>query len=321
MKKILLSILWIPVFCFSQNVAINDNGAIGNTHSILDVDVSTNNKGVLIPRLTTAQRIAIAGLGLTDEGLQVYDETTNSFWYWDGTQWVQTSYGNDEWQILGNAGTNPATNYVGTSDVVDLVFRTNSIEAMRISAGGNVGIGTPLPIYKVHIVGNARIEGDFINQEVVGSHANAVQNVPFTNGVFNPINGTVTSITITDGNGVNNSGVFISGFARIFGGTLNGGNSSLGGYFLLLQRDVNPGFTAPINLTYTSGICYIETPNGVVSAAIGFGGGGHVSYTDNALVAGTTYYYRLVLYPNGVGITTGTYDIYERDLSVIQIKR
>jgi len=320
MKKLLLSILCAPVFCFSQNVAINDNGAIGNTHSILDVDVTTNNKGILIPRLTSAERTGIAGLGIADEGLQVYDEITNSFWYWDGTQWVEASYGNDEWQLLGNAGTNPATDYVGTSDAVDLVFRTNSVEAMRITAGGNVGIGTPLPIYRVHIVGNARIEGDFINQELTGVHANAVQNIPFANGVFNPINGTPTSITITDGSGVNNSGVFISGFARIFGGNLNGGNSSMGGYFLILQRDNNPAFTTAVNLTYTSGICYLETPNGAVSAAIGFGGGGHVSYTDNALTPGT-YYYRLVLYPNGVGITTGTYDIYERDLSVIQIKR
>jgi hypothetical protein len=38
-------------------------------------------------------------------------------------------------------------------------------------------------------------------------------------------------------------------------------------------------------------------------------------------VAGTTYYYRLTLYPNGVGITAGTYDVYQRDLAVIQIKR
>ena len=174
---------------------------------------------------------------------------------------------------------------------------------------GNVGIGTATPGYRLHVVGDVRFEGDFINQEVAGVHANAVQNVPFTNGVFNPINGSVVSITIPDGNGVNNSGLLVTGFARIFG------------YFVILQRDVSPAFAAPTNLTYTSGSCYLKTPNGLSTAAIGFGGGGAVSFVDNALTAGTTYYYRLVLYPNGVGITSGTYDVYERDLAVIQIKR
>ncbi len=186
---------------------------------------------------------------------------------------------------------------------------------------GNVGIGTATPGYRLHVVGDVRFEGDFINQEVAGVHANAVQNVPFTNGVFNPINGSVVSITIPDGNGVNNSGLLVTGFARIFGGALNGGSSSMGGYFVILQRDVSPAFAAPTNLTYTSGSCYLKTPNGLSTAAIGFGGGGAVSFVDNALTAGTTYYYRLVLYPNGVGITSGTYDVYERDLAVIQIKR
>lgn len=185
----------------------------------------------------------------------------------------------------------------------------------------DVGIGTATPAHRLHVVGSVRIEGDFINQEVAGAHASTVQNIPFTNGLFNPLNGTTVSITIPDGNGVNNSGVFISGFARIFGGTLNGGSSSMGGYFLLLERDVNPGFTAPTILTYTSGDCFIKTPNGLSTAAIGYGGGGHVSFVDNALTAGTTYYYRLSFYPNGVGITSGTYDVYQRDLAVIQIKR
>lgn len=314
---LLLSFAWVH----AQNVAINDNGSVANTNAILDVDVASNNKGVLIPRLTSAQRIAIPGLGAADQALLVYDETTDSFWYWDGTQWVEISNGNNEWELLGNAGTNPAINFVGTTDNTDLVVRTNSVEAMRVASNGNVGIGTPTPAHKLHVVGDTRIFGNFVNQDLIGSHSGTVQSIPFTNAVFNPLTGTTTSITITDGNGVNNSGVFISGFARVFGGNLNGSNSSLGGYFLILERADDAAFTVNYTiLTYTSGNCYIETPNGVVSAAIGYGDGGHVSYTDNNLAPGT-YYYRLTLYPNGVGITSGTYDVYQRDLSIIQIKR
>ena len=303
----------------AQNVSINDTGAPPNPYAILDVDIATNNKGVMVPRLSTLQRTSIAGLGLTEEGLMVYDNTTDSFWYWDGTQWVEVQ-SQRAWQLQGNTGTTPATDFLGTTDAQDLVVRTTGTEVMRVMANGRVGIGTPAPAHKLQVTGDVRFVGDFINQDAVGAVANAVQNIPFTNGVFNPINGTVASITVVDGNGVNNSAVFISAFARTFGGTLNGGASSMGGYFVILQRDVTPAFAAPVNLTYTSGICYLKTPNGVGSAAIGFGGSGSVSYLDSALAPGT-YYYRLVLYPNGVGITSGTYDVYERTMSVLEIKR
>ncbi|MCB9235779.1 MAG: hypothetical protein H6581_29295 [Bacteroidia bacterium] len=186
---------------------------------------------------------------------------------------------------------------------------------------GNTGIGTSAPAHRLHVVGDVRIEGDFVNQDLIGIHVSAVQNIPFTNGVINPITGTVVSITPQVGNGVNHSGVLITGFARVFGGTLSGGSSSMGGYFMILQRSTDPGFATVTNLTYTSGTCYIKTPNGAGSAAIGFGDGGHVSYVDNSLTQGTTYYYRLALYPNGVAITSGTYDVYERDLAIVQLKR
>lgn len=186
---------------------------------------------------------------------------------------------------------------------------------------GNTGIGTAAPAHQLHVVGDVRFQGDFFNQEVVGAHADAVQAVPFANGIFNPLTGTVASITINDGNGVNNSGVLVTAFARVFGGNIIGGNSSLAGYFMILERDVNPAFPAPAIMTYTSGTCYIETPNGFVSAAIGYGGGGSVSYVDNNLTAGTTYYYRLSIWPNGVGITGGTYDVHQRDVNIVQIKR
>lgn len=186
---------------------------------------------------------------------------------------------------------------------------------------GNTGIGIATPAHRLHVVGDVRFQGDFINQDVVGAHSGAVQAIPFTNSTLTPLTGTTVSITPQDGSGVNNSGVLITGFARVFGGNITGTNSSMGGYFMVLERDTDPTFATSVFLTYTSGTCYIETPDFTVSAAIGYGGGGHVSYVDNALVAGTTYYYRLALFTNGVGITGGTYDVYQRDLNIIQVKR
>jgi len=165
MKRLLVIPFLIGSSLFAQNVAINDDGAVGNSHSILDVDVSTNDKGVIIPRLSTAQRTGITGLGVTDEGLTVYDETLNSFWFWDGTQWVQlqNAGGAAGWLITGNTGTAPATNFVGTTDNVDFVTRTNNTEKVRVTAAGFVGIGIPGPTQKLDVQGgNGRINNVFI---------------------------------------------------------------------------------------------------------------------------------------------------------------
>ena len=56
----------------AQNIGINGTGANPNASALLDLDASpTNNTGFLMPRLTTAQRIAIASPA---DGLLVYDK-------------------------------------------------------------------------------------------------------------------------------------------------------------------------------------------------------------------------------------------------------
>mgnify|MGYP001258080327 CR=1 FL=1 len=49
---------------------------------------------------------------------------------------------NYAWGLSGNAGTNPSTNFLGTTDNNGLIFKTNNFERMRISSGGGISIGT-----------------------------------------------------------------------------------------------------------------------------------------------------------------------------------
>ncbi|WP_048501488.1 hypothetical protein [Chryseobacterium sp. BLS98] len=44
-------------------------------------------------------------------------------------------YFSQSWNIQGNAGTNPATDFIGTTDNKDLVFRTNNAERFKIADG------------------------------------------------------------------------------------------------------------------------------------------------------------------------------------------
>lgn len=78
---------------FAQGMGINDTGAGPDNSSMLDVSSTT--KGMLIPRMSTADRLAISSAA---EGLMVYDTDLNQFWYYDGG-----------WAAVGsnNNGVNP----------------------------------------------------------------------------------------------------------------------------------------------------------------------------------------------------------------------
>jgi hypothetical protein len=55
------------------------------------------------------------------------------------------------WDTRGNDRTNPANNFLGTTDNQPLAIRTNGAEALRVGATGNVGIGTTQPNHVFHV--------------------------------------------------------------------------------------------------------------------------------------------------------------------------
>ncbi|WP_294208317.1 cell wall anchor protein [uncultured Chryseobacterium sp.] len=61
------------------------------------------------------------------------------------------------WSLIGNSGTNPSINYLGTSDTADLVMKTNNLERMRINTAGNVGIsGAPVDGIALKVSGRSQ---------------------------------------------------------------------------------------------------------------------------------------------------------------------
>ena len=55
---------------------------------------------------------------------------------------INDSIESKAWLLKGNSGTNSTDNYLGTRDSVDLVLRTDSIERIRVTADGMVGVAT-----------------------------------------------------------------------------------------------------------------------------------------------------------------------------------
>lgn len=57
------------------------------------------------------------------------------------------------WSLTGNAGTNPVTDYIGTSDNKVLKIKTNNQVRMYIKPNGDIGVGTITPTSKFHVNG------------------------------------------------------------------------------------------------------------------------------------------------------------------------
>jgi hypothetical protein len=65
----------------------------------------------------------------------------NNLLVWNGTAWTPIDGNGLFWTITGNSGTVPGTNFAGTTDAQDFVFKTNSVEAMRVNSVQNVRVG------------------------------------------------------------------------------------------------------------------------------------------------------------------------------------
>jgi len=143
--RILISLVFFA-FCTAtasaQSLAVNTDGSTANASALLDV--KSTSKGILIPRMSKTERNAIAAPAT---GLLIFQNAPDStgFYYYNGSSWVWLSGSNNAWSTTGNAGTTPASNFLGTTDNNALVFRTNNAEGMRLTTNNELGIGTSTP--------------------------------------------------------------------------------------------------------------------------------------------------------------------------------
>lgn len=133
----------IPVLLGCSVLSVSGQGGVGinnpSPHASALLDLTSTNKGLLMPRMTTAQRTAIASPAT---GLLVFDVSLNAFYFFDGTIWQPMASGSAGWSTTGNAGTTIAMHFLGTTDDVPLSFRVNSIAAGRIDhLKANVTLG------------------------------------------------------------------------------------------------------------------------------------------------------------------------------------
>lgn len=179
-------ILCIGGFLF----AINMHAQVGiNTttpHAQLEIKSSdasnpANTDGILIPKVDvfpatnpTADQDGMLVYLTTDVGANL-----KGFCFWDNasTRWkaLQSDKG---WSLTGNAGTNVATNFIGTTDNVDLVLKRNNIKSGLISyyntSFGNNTLSSITPIGSVLGVENSAFGSNSLSSITSGRDNTAV---------------------------------------------------------------------------------------------------------------------------------------------------
>ena len=113
------------------------------------LEISSTNKGLLIPRLSLAATTNTSPVASPQAGLLIYNTTTTGdvtpgFYYWDGSKWVSlkgvsagTSTGG--WALTGNSIA--GGNFLGTTNNQPLNFRVNNNDVGSIKTDNSLYIG------------------------------------------------------------------------------------------------------------------------------------------------------------------------------------
>lgn len=154
MKKttfILSFFLSITTFTYSQvGVGTTTPAATTDIVAVNPTGVTTNVDGILIPRvdrqraqsmtaIPNATMIYVSSIATGAATGQASNITSTGFYSFDTSllpapgKWIKFQTGSTDWALTGNTGTTAGTNYVGTTDVQDLRFRTNNTDRLNIS--------------------------------------------------------------------------------------------------------------------------------------------------------------------------------------------
>lgn len=136
--------LTFVLLCFSL-ISYSQIG-IGTTTPRGAVDIASTTQGFVLPTVSLAATNIQTAInpqgGAIPAGTIVYNDSTSGtgatavspgMYYWDSAAWISvTQSSSNDWSILGNAGTNASTNFIGTTDAAALTLRTNNTERFRI---------------------------------------------------------------------------------------------------------------------------------------------------------------------------------------------
>ncbi|MCU0376522.1 MAG: hypothetical protein MUF24_14540, partial [Chitinophagaceae bacterium] len=130
------------------------------------LDVSSTDKGLLIPRMTAVQRLAI-NPGNPARGLMVFDTDSVAFMFWTGTGWQRVGSGANApsgnfWSTNGNSLSGGEK--LGSAQGGALTIIAHNQQMLKLDTGINGSVALPL------------ITGGSIHNRISGGYANTILN-------------------------------------------------------------------------------------------------------------------------------------------------
>lgn len=193
MRVLLASGMLMAAFTANAQLKVGDRPYSINRASVLELE--SDRQGLLLPRVQPGM-LTSAPLNTAPDGMIVVVENATHqqqtlYLRKDGA-WVKLATLDEaemNWSREGNT-VNDATDFLGSRNSAALVFKTNDLEAMRIDATGNIGIGTNNPTAKLDVLGNGQISGNLLVSGIIAA----------TTGQFS---GALSSNSLSVANGVN----------------------------------------------------------------------------------------------------------------------
>lgn len=153
MKKICKAVFYVAALLFlnnsifAQSVAINTDGSEADASATLDVKSTAG--GMLIPRMTLAQRNAINS-GTFATGLIIYQtDNTPGFYYYDGSDWNKIGTG-----TLTGTGTSTRVAFWSGSSAL-----SSNANLYWDDSNSRLGIGTTTPSGVIDATGTSYLRG------------------------------------------------------------------------------------------------------------------------------------------------------------------
>jgi uncharacterized protein (TIGR02145 family) len=312
---------------FAQ-VSVNTDGTPANGSAMLDV--SSDIRGILIPRMTLSQRNSISSPAT---GLLIYQtDNTPGFYYNSGTNispvWIMIGAVNG-WSLSGNSLT--GNEVFGSTNSQPVKIFSNSLERIRITATGKVGIGMTAPQWILDVAGSMNLAQDssyriqgypVVSTKGTGNTFIGIDAGKVNTGSQNAANGFNALYSNTSGgqntaNGYMSMYSNMSGWYNVANGTsalyssINGYGNTADGYTALMSNKGNyntaVGFSAlhgNIFGSFNTAVGYdADVANSSLTNSTAIGNGA-VDSSDNEIRLGNQAVRKL--YCKGVSATTTT---------------
>lgn len=125
------------------------------------LELESDKQGLLLPRIADTTLMTTLN---PPNGMIIYLTTTGKegFYVRNNYQWERMAEKASSWDILGNALTNAATQFIGSTNNIPFVMRGNNIEGMRID-NGNVIVKNDLTLSGVTAGANTLMDAIIVD--------------------------------------------------------------------------------------------------------------------------------------------------------------